>query len=122
MSDAPDMVRPLWYLGMKTEYITKEKAIEAACEGVDEWDEGFTSLYRDKKIAEYIHGIPSADVVEVVRCKNCIHSFEIVNGVFGCESSYGLESPVGGMDFCSNGLRRPETSHCDLPNLEGDKK
>lgn len=52
---------------MKPEYITKESAIEAACEGANEWDEGFTSPYRDEKIAEYICDIPAVDVVPVRR-------------------------------------------------------
>ena len=52
-----------------TEYITKEQAIEEV------WD-AFTS--RDdpdlgRVIEENIERLPAADVVEVVRCKDCRH-------------------------------------------------
>ena len=47
------------------EYITKSEAIEAACNAV----ELFPSEYHEMENA--INSIPAADVVEVVRCREC---------------------------------------------------
>lgn len=50
-----------------TEYIRKEQALEAVTRNL--------SLYGDEWIAAYniVGAIPPADVVEVVRCKDCRH-------------------------------------------------
>lgn len=50
------------------------------------------------------------DIVEVVRCKDCIHSATIHNSSDGsvsyhCKKSYGLPE-VDPTDYCSHGERR----------------
>ena len=59
--------------------------------------------YKDclKRIAE----APTADVVEVVRCKDCARRYENGNGEYVC--SY-TECPCADDDFCSYGERRNE--------------
>ena len=53
------------------EYIERDAAIKAAQDGTDLWDGGY-SKYRDEYIKSAINAIPAADVVEVVRCKDCV--------------------------------------------------
>lgn len=54
--------------------------------------------------------LPAADVVEIVRCCECIHKQEnpdINNTCFlTCNLSYGLQGVVDPTDFCSYGLRK----------------
>ena len=90
-----------------TEYITKEQAIDEV------WD-AFTS--RDdpdlgRVIEENIERLPAADVVEVVRCKDC-KDFRPWGGqsklgdcmvcVCDGENPFTMEET----DFCSDGERR----------------
>ena len=90
-----------------TEYITKEQAIDEV------WD-AFTS--RDdpdlgRVIEENIERLPAADVVEVVRCKDCA-DFRPWGGqsklgdcmVYVCdgENPFTMEET----DFCSDGDRK----------------
>ena len=50
-----------------------------------------------------------ADVVEVVRCKDCKHKFVEYDGTFTCNifsNCYGLPYRINLDDFCSHGERR----------------
>lgn len=84
-----------------TEYITKEQAIKALdhCE-----------LFEDERedIAEEINAIPAADVVEVVRCKDCESAYgkDIFNSIRWCNAN-GIY--VGLDDFCSYGARKGDS-------------
>lgn len=49
---------------------------------------------------------PSADVIEVVRCDDCIHRYENEEGVYVCEL---FDFSWGDDDFCSYGQRREDT-------------
>lgn len=84
------------------EYITKEAAIEAV---EDTNIELFLSEW--KEIEEKINAIPTADVVSVVRCKDCkyayINSFSAASGVALCSSSAKVMQQD---DFCSYGERK----------------
>ena len=58
-----------------------------------------------------IHAVPPADVVEVVRCKDCKYVDKTRDGRFWCEngnapfaSDYAIQ--VKPSDFCSYGERR----------------
>lgn len=51
-----------------------------------------------------VEQIPAADVVEVVRCKDCKNFIENPND---CISGYGLTGPEP-MDFCPYGERRTD--------------
>lgn len=96
-----------WKVIKMPEYITKEQAIDEV------WD-AFTS--RDdpdlgRVIEENIERLPAADVVEVVRCKDCA-DFRPWGGqsklgncmVYVCdgENPFTMEET----DFCSDGERR----------------
>lgn len=60
---------------------------------------------------EDLKGIPAADVVEVVRCKDCIYHTEdneCANGRWDnwSNSDYGLYPEALEMDYCSYGVRK----------------
>ena len=58
-----------------------------------------SALTEDERVDE-LNRIPSADVVEVVRCKDCIH-----NGLF--DTDCPLRTWVKGInDYCSYGERK----------------
>lgn len=90
------------------EYITKEQAI-AAMEQVTR-PECFIEDTR-KNFARIIEELPAADVVEVVRCKDCEYFFPWADhSKFGDCMVYvcDLEDPftMEETDFCSDGERR----------------
>lgn len=63
-----------------------------------------------KAAANEVSKIPAADVVDVVRCNDCVHSTVIRNSGDGsatwhCKKSYGLPE-VDPIDYCSHGERR----------------
>ena len=79
------------------EYIERSKVLTAINE-----------FYHDPKVDIAIRNIPSADVVEVVRCKGCKHynTNSCADGFGWCE-----KHNRGEMDehYCSYGKRRTET-------------
>lgn len=92
-----------------TDYIKREDAYSACCYETPE-------CYMARKD---IKALPSADVVEVVRCKDCKHwdehsqyGFDSENGVYGnyCmlwapdDDFYAVETPEDG--FCYEGERK----------------
>lgn len=94
------------------EYIERDKAVQVAigaCVGVckDITDHGITHIH-GVEIAEKIEKIPAADVVEVVRCKECAFRGDM----FDCECWH---SPLGEAGlftdddfYCSCGERKCE--------------
>lgn len=88
------------------EYIDRETAIKA----VEKAD--YTAIADDADsckadyLREIIESVPAADVVPVVRCKNCkyayINSFSVASGVVFCSSSMKAMQQD---DFCSYGER-----------------
>lgn len=81
-------------------YITKNQAIHAM-EQVTQ-PECFIENTR-KDFAKIIEKLPAADVVEVVRCKDCKHSNQYGGGCWYCEKYEGLFSAVNPNDYCSYG-------------------
>ena len=89
------------------EYIDREAAIKAM-EKAD-----YTAIADDADsckadyLREIIESVPAADVVPVVRCKDCKHayinSFSAASGVALCSSSAKVMQQD---DFCSYGERR----------------
>ena len=64
-----------------TEYITREAALMAVCsaELPDKTEDGTPILNGKRKVSDCVRrikAIPTADVVEVVRCKDCKHWFD----------------------------------------------
>ena len=93
-------LNPTLQNAMNEEYITKSEAIEAACNAV----ELFPSEYRE--IENAINRIAAADVMEVVRCRECKYSHE--DEIFGnrwCESHSGCRK-VKDEGFCDLGAER----------------
>lgn len=102
------------------EYIEREKLIEKIVntptvpirrcyEGNFVYADGTAS--RQNEIIDYIKEQPTADVVEVVRCKGCEHKKEIPNcqkelyssSCVACSYHSGLI--MDGNDFCSYGKK-----------------
>lgn len=91
-------------------YITKNQAIHAM-EQVTQ-PECFIEDTR-KNFARIIEELPAADVVEVVRCNDCVHSYPFVhNPKFGECMVYvcDLEDPaiMEETGFCSDGERKDD--------------
>ena len=92
---------------MNEEYITKSEAIEAVCNAM----ELFLSEYRE--IENAINRIAAADVMKVVRCRECVHwkptgskagnSFSDMEYIGGCEFTKYCRRES---DFCSYGERK----------------
>ena len=90
-----------------SDYIKREDVIRALCDAVDnkrfgEW------LYTDE-FCKVINNMPSADAVEVVRCKDC-KQFEKHSGHIGniqyngyCKGTGDWVNPT---DYCSWGERK----------------
>ena len=53
--------------------IERQAAIDAGCDGADEWYGG-RDEWRDKFITEFIEAVPSAQP-EIIRCKDCKHRY-----------------------------------------------
>lgn len=97
------------------EYIEREKVIEIA---KDEYYSDFHRSMADlTSLRELLEDTPAADVVEVVRCKDCKYSrprnesekHRYFEGVLICESCEMADEPVAVCfdDFCSYGeIRR----------------
>lgn len=51
-------------------------------------------------LLEYIDALPSADVQQVVRCKDCKH-YRVQGGMYGFCNKLDLQADVD--DFCSEG-------------------
>ena len=91
------------------EYIEREALIERL-ELLARHEDGF----RQSVILGVVHGIkhePTADVVEVVRCKDCKH-WECYGGEDkhkgDCLELVGLDSCMYENDFCSYGERKDD--------------
>ena len=95
---------------MMAGYVDKEKLLQKLSRMIeycknDNKVNGLTALFQ---VGDAIMDCPTADVVEVVRCKDCVHrdpedkkcdsAFQANGGIF----------PVGDNDFCSYGERRKE--------------
>ena len=92
---------------MATDYISREAAI--AC--FHDWIDRYGHEHTADEIVEYqrIEKLPVADVVEVVRCRDCIYFIAHTKdcGLYAWGGSNGLEYPEPD-DFCSRGERRPD--------------
>lgn len=98
---------------MKDEYIRREDAVNAVpkervVEYMDEFGAGYNSCRND--MLRSIDSLESADVVHVVRCRDCEHYYFADNRIpqeqrYVCEISGEIWKPD---DFCSFGKRREE--------------
>lgn len=83
------------------EYITREEAIAAAKHA---WAKGLEP-------SQHIEALPAADVVPVVRCKDCKHRvYKYVDEEIGEIGGCGLfNRAMSNDDFCSHGKRKEAT-------------
>ena len=79
-----------------SDYIKREDAIKEA----NTW-----SMFGNDNLESRLKRLPSADVVEVVRCKDCIHNDQCKHRVV-----MWVEDPINtwhkDIDFCSYGERK----------------
>ncbi len=88
------------------EYIEREAAKEA----LTGWDTDPT----DEEIEYTLDNIPTADVAEVVRCKNCIYQDDCARQMVHTTRDYVLEQNISTykkVDFCSYGERKKQHEH-----------
>ena len=90
----------------KKEYIERETAIVSALNGTR--GHGVTSITA-LNIVEELENVPAADVVEVVRCKDCQHWGGVTYG-FVCRKFSGSETKIcmGAEHYCSYGERKTD--------------
>ena len=86
-------------------YIEKEKAISAVCFRCNQLCSEEPCEPSECFIRQAIECSPTADVVEVVRCKDCVARCNTKLEPFRCERNNIL---VYGNSFCSYGKRREE--------------
>lgn len=94
---------------MATDYISREAAKEIHCDTCEWWG---CCNHSDDNCEErrMFNNIPAADVVEVVRCKDCVNNCGegFVGGTIACGLSNLFTVGKDPMDFCSYGRRRPD--------------
>ena len=88
-------------------YIEREKVLEIA---KDKYYSDFHKSMADlTSLRELLEDTPTADVVDVVRCKDCEHFIPFKKNVFckgDCSCNDGLGDFVRPDDFCSYGVRK----------------
>ena len=99
---------------MADEYIRRSDALK----GVELFQCGLAEI--EAVQSDYIERLPAADVVEVVRCKDCEHARDLgfqfgslVHESWFC--IYNGPHTTGAIDFCSHGQKRKEGEIEDDP-------
>lgn len=95
------------------EYIDREAA-KIAFQNMDAGSRVPSTLLTPEEFAEYLDDIPTADVVEVVRCKDCKYYQNSPNGLCylhtePCDNAKGYKGEavcVEDNSFCSYGERK----------------
>lgn len=90
------------------DYISRQKAIEAIMD-LPNCPNGYSDTYDKECIIGTIEEVPTADVVEVVRCKDCKHSIE--DKLFGglwCQHLTEKHCERNADFYCGSGERREE--------------
>lgn len=94
---------------MATEYVPLEAVKAVVCETCEK--PSCPELWGgDCSLMGLLNDLPAADVVEVVRCKDCVHNCGegFVGGTIACGLSNLFTAGKDPMDFCSLGERRTE--------------
>lgn len=81
-----------------SEYINREDALDAVLFALVGTGHQSRAIYA-------IRELPTADVVAVVRCRDCIHRFKDADGDYCCDLD---DCYAGDTGFCSYGKRREE--------------
>ena len=96
------------------EYIERMSAIETACKGCNKEFSNEPCEPSECYIQQGLFNIPASDVVEVVRCKDCIGKAHWYKNDYGC-TICGLSGlfVVEDRDFCSYGERKDNERKAD---------
>lgn len=86
---------------MMREYISREAAINKLLQCADDYDPDYSDITVAHAVSK-IKEIPEADVVEVVRCKDCLSWKKDAYG--GVCDRYGVR--LDGDWFCAGGEKR----------------
>ena len=86
------------------DYISRQEAIKAIMD-LPNTPNGYSDTYDKACIIGMLAEVPTADVVPVVRCKDCKHSVKQHLG-YGCEMNYRLAT--NGEWFCADGEGRED--------------
>ena len=95
---------------MSKEYIEREKALEKVIE-VKHYDPELNGVVLHRYIKEIdLKDIPAADVVEVVRCRDCKHSYRIdgAKEEYDCAKISAFAKFFPGDHFCGYGERKTD--------------
>ena len=92
---------------METDYIRRAAAIDFYCSEC--WGRGNCKIFGDCNDVKPLREIPAADVVEVVRCRDCKHfipnsKIDSICSGFCRKANWSKKWN----DFCSDGERRAE--------------
>lgn len=97
---------------MTKRYIDAEKAVEEArlsyCKDCNSYNGVKCSACAFDDAMSYIEDSPTADVVEVVRCKDCVYWQDNNDGYPHKECRWGKDETPDAYDFCSYGERRTD--------------
>ena len=78
-------------------YVDKDKLPLIFAKAINEFDDLDVPISEVAiKIGQTIRNLPTADVAEVVRCKNC---------AYRCTKNCNAKHERADMDFCSSGIR-----------------
>ncbi len=80
---------------MPEEYISREAALKAANEWVNE--ACMAPVMRVSRLLDKLAKVPAADVAPVVRCRDCIYN---IDGLCFCRRPLGSGVAVEPDDFC----------------------
>ena len=95
---------------MVKEFIEREKALEKVIE-VKHYDPELSGAVLHRYIKEIdLKDIPAADVVEVVRCRDCKHSYRIdgAKEEYDCAKISAFAKFFPGDHFCGYGERKTD--------------
>lgn len=65
-------------------------------------------IFGIESVLEYVENLPAADVAPVVRCRECMYSWEDLSGLC-CAYGPCVDCPVSPDFWCANGKRREDT-------------
>ena len=98
----------------ETDFISRRAIYDAVnaiggCDATEEWAKGYDSAI--DAVMGIIDGLHAADVVEVVRCKDCkyLHCHSAIDRLFFCQNIHGIRgalNPIEENPFCSYGERK----------------
>lgn len=83
------------------EYIKKETALKLLCKDIDSDVRKYA--YAAQMAASTIASFPKEDVVDIVRCKDCVYNDRPEATIAVCTIAAASRTPK---DFCSRGRKR----------------